>query len=162
VQPRPTAADLDTQLKRIRFAISDMEQAAAGAALAVAMPPAHPSALRALWTGIVVCYARPFTSGHYGRFDRKKYAPSDPDKAALHRDLIDMRDKLWAHNDSDIRSLTPINTSGPPTLYIEQLGEPMSLTEWLAVVSLAYSQIARLKDDAAKVEAHIEAAGAVH
>jgi hypothetical protein len=38
----------------------------------------------------------------------------------------------------------------------------MSATEWLAVVSLAYSQITRLKDDAAKVEARIEAAGAIH
>lgn len=50
-------------------------------------------------TAIAVCYARAFTSSNLYRLSRDEYRPKDPEFAALHDALYELRDIKYAHTD---------------------------------------------------------------
>lgn len=84
------------------LAESDMRQAAAAARHLGAFGGAmHGDAERALWTGMIVSYARPFLpSNKAGVVPDRLATPRDPEQRALHGRLREVRDRIVAHNDA--------------------------------------------------------------
>jgi hypothetical protein len=75
-----------------------MRQAVAAARLLQVTSDVHGA--RALETALVVCYARPFGSNDgIGPLSRETYAPVGTGELTLHKDLLWLRDKAYAHTD---------------------------------------------------------------
>src|SRR5689334_20487336 len=66
--------------------------------LADARTRLDPPIRRVVEAGVVVVYARPFTDGKVGRLG-PKYAPEEQYFKALHKRLLDLRNRLQAHTD---------------------------------------------------------------
>jgi hypothetical protein len=94
------------ELKRLILAEADMKQTEAGARY-IEASTMNEDAHRALQTGVMVCYARPFTRRQgIGPLDRKEWAPGDVEEQALHRSILVLRDKVFAHtDDTDMREI---------------------------------------------------------
>ena len=60
-----------------------------------------------LETGIAVCYARVFTQSSLLRLNPDKYAPTEPELAAAHHELLALRKKRYAHTDKDSGRYAP-------------------------------------------------------
>jgi hypothetical protein len=111
----PQMSRLALQRERFLLAASDMEQCAAAA---VALEQLYETdgentpLIRALETGMVTCYARPFTRTRGGArwLDETKWAPTVP-RDSVHHGLIDLRNKVYAHTDAESG-----RTPGPPIL----------------------------------------------
>jgi hypothetical protein len=58
----------------------------------------EPPVRRVVEAGVVVVYARPFTDGKVGRLGAN-YAPKDTYFKALHKRLLELRNRLQAHTD---------------------------------------------------------------
>jgi hypothetical protein len=102
-------------IRRFRIAESDMRQAAAAARfLDKRGREMHGDAERALETGMVVCYARPFTRNKIGAIPRKLARPGDAAQSALHDALVKRRNDLYAHNE---RLRVVMDTSERATSY---------------------------------------------
>jgi hypothetical protein len=57
---------------------------------------------RVLETGMGVSYGRPFSHNEgVRRLDKNDWAPEDTALRALHYELIDLRNRVWAHTDAD-------------------------------------------------------------
>ncbi|HEU5371532.1 MAG TPA: hypothetical protein VFU51_04000 [Gaiellaceae bacterium] len=89
--------------KRLVLAESDMKQAAAAAAHFVEYgADMNGDAERALITGIIVTYARPFTASRgssLGAIQGRLAEPESPALRHLHAELLQRRNDLFAHND---------------------------------------------------------------
>lgn len=90
-------------MRALLLAASDMEQAIA-AAHALDAEQTDWNLMRALETAIAVCYARAFTKSQSHQLDRAEYEPADPTLAQMHRQLIYLRDQVYAHTDKPNRS----------------------------------------------------------
>jgi hypothetical protein len=106
------------EIDRLRLAASDMRQAAAGprhleGARTGGVSRMNGDAERALETGVIVSYARPFTRHGVGQLDRDLWAPSDERQARLHMALIRLRNIRYAHTDkTELRSTEDVFGEG--------------------------------------------------
>jgi hypothetical protein len=102
---RLTRSHLKAEITRLRIAAVDMQHAARGAAHIAAIRAGkldrmNGDAEEALKTGVVVSYVRPFTSRQgIGPLSKDKWEPVDERQAELHRALIFLRNKRYAHTD---------------------------------------------------------------
>src|SRR2546421_641507 len=81
------------------IAHSDMKQAAAAASY-LREVRMNGDAERALWTGLVITYARPYNGRNkVGPVGGRMGKPDDPALRPLHRNICARRDDLAAHND---------------------------------------------------------------
>jgi len=95
---------------------------------------------RALETGIVVSYARPFTRQGTGQLDEKAFAPDDPRDAKLHRSMIWLRNKLFAHTDvTGLRDTIDVFDTGR----FSESRVSFADDEWPQIVRLAEAQGSR-------------------
>jgi hypothetical protein len=92
---------LARERKRLVLAESDMKQAARGAAHILHHGAAmNSNAERALMTGVIVTYARPFSkTNKIGPVEGKIAQLESPALRPLHDELVDRRSDLFAHND---------------------------------------------------------------
>lgn len=73
----------------------------------------HSDAERALETGVIVSYARPFTRQKIGQLDSELWTPADEDQARIHRALIRLRNIRYAHTDrTELRGTEDVFGSG--------------------------------------------------
>lgn len=88
------------EIRRYRFAQSDMRQAGA-AALLLNEPSVrlNGDVERVLETGLVVTYARPFTAGGVGTLGGKHARPEAEEHRLLHMEMLARRNDLYAHSD---------------------------------------------------------------
>jgi hypothetical protein len=73
--------------------------------------------------GVDVVYARPFTGSKIGELDRSEWAPEHPGFHHLHFELLNLRDKLYAHTEPYTKSGRRIRTrdeSEPPGDYTHE------------------------------------------
>jgi hypothetical protein len=73
--------------------------------------------------GIDVVYARPFTGSKIGELDRSEWAPEVLSLQHLHYELLNLRDKLYAHTERYTKSGRRIRTrdeSEPPGDYTHE------------------------------------------
>src|SRR5712691_9293603 len=91
---------LERERDRFVLAESDMRQVEGAAShLDARGSQMNDGAHRVMWTGLVVTYARPFSPrNRLGVISGRLARPSD-DLRPLHRNLLDRRDDLFAHND---------------------------------------------------------------
>ncbi len=98
------ARNLKGELRRLVLARSDIESADALLVMLVHLRTLRARADRdavalGLWTGALVSYARPFTSGTLSV--APQWRQFDDDRlAVMHATFVRMRDKLFAHNDA--------------------------------------------------------------
>jgi hypothetical protein len=94
---RQTALVLaSTDMKHARAALDALENEHASVHL-----------MRALETAIFVSYARAFTQSSLLQLNTDEFRPVDRNLAGLHDDLLQLRDKAYAHTDKDSgRSIT--------------------------------------------------------
>jgi hypothetical protein len=115
---------------------------------------------RVFETGIVVTYARPFSDQGIGPLDRNKYAPASNDARRLHFNLIDLRNRLYAHTDetnyrwiqegvTDVFGFSPELMGIPHGSAVEIVVELSN--DLAAIAALAAAQAATFRADAAKV-----------
>jgi len=91
---------LRKEIRLLRFAGGDMRQArAAIRALLATTEQDDVDLMLALETGIVVCYARPFTHGEGVGQLGEEWAPEDDHDRAVHDELLVLRDEAGAHTD---------------------------------------------------------------
>jgi len=90
---------LENLHRALLLAASDMVQAEA-AARALEAEHGNLALMRALETGIGVCYARAFTQSPLKSLT-PVYIPTAPEGAQLHAYLRDLRDKVYAHTDKE-------------------------------------------------------------
>jgi hypothetical protein len=115
------------RVRRLKHAASDMRLVAdTAAALIDAREADGPARMfdRVLETGMVVTYARPFLESNnagVGRRDR----PHDADDRALHDELVDLRDRYYAHADHG-----PERTLRNATAMLGQSGRPRFVEQW--------------------------------
>lgn len=111
-------AELDDPLraaKRLVLASQDMSDAAEAAALLTLR-----SGSRILETALAVSYARPWTKATIEPLD-EHWAPTDSWHEELHDHLIDLRSKLYAHNDDEFgaRGIRDVGGHvGAPSLFL--------------------------------------------
>ncbi len=88
----------------------------------------------ALQTGVVVADAQPFTRQGIGRLDKEAWAPPDEVQRKLHEELIDLRNKRFAHTDKgDFRGVEDVFRDGTFAEWTIHLNEGA----WAAVAELA-------------------------
>jgi hypothetical protein len=93
---------LTKEVRRLRFAAGDMRQAQAAIRALLATTEADDvNLMLALETAIAVCYVRPFTPrqgvGQLG----DEWLPEKAAARSLHDQLVDLRDRAYAHTDVD-------------------------------------------------------------
>jgi hypothetical protein len=97
-------ADPERSFHRLLFAAQDMVECRAAIDFLHSRYDVPGHVWRALETGAVVAYARPW--GHrntIGALD-DHWLPSDPKQLALHNALIRDRHRLYAHTDEDVKA----------------------------------------------------------
>ncbi|SRR6266536_2437059 len=115
---------------------------------------------RALETAIAVCYARAFTQSSLHRLDQNEFEPSDPRLAAVHRMLLDHRDKVYAHTDKDggrIASIKLPDVDIGTEVWEQWVPFPRGIVPH--VVALSDAQALRLFQEAADIQRQLEEAG---
>jgi len=90
---------LTKRFHMLLFASSDMWHAEAAAHAWAERDEADP-VFRVLQTGMIVIYARPFSSSNFVQLDGDCYRPDESGLAELHDLLIRMRDRAAAHTDA--------------------------------------------------------------
>jgi hypothetical protein len=96
------AEELGRERARLVRAESDMRQAEAAARHLIAHgAEMNGDAERALVTGMIVTYARCYTTSYgYGQVEGKLATPESPALAVFHKELVERRNDLFAHNDA--------------------------------------------------------------
>lgn len=92
-------ASLQRKVQRYGLAESDMRQAIAGIRVLLE-GDIDGDARRCLETGVVTCYARPFTESRGLGVVRETIPASEAGARVVHQELIDQRRKVYAHNDA--------------------------------------------------------------
>ena len=144
-----TRAHLKAEIERLRIGAADMDHAARGAAHLAAihggsLGQMHADAEEAMATGVVVSYARPFTRRQgIGTLDENAWAPGDEREVDLHRALILLRNRRYAHTDrSDLRGVEDVFGDGN---YSES-SVGIAADAWSRIVGLAESQASRMRE----------------
>jgi hypothetical protein len=88
---------LTPEQERLALAINDMRQAAAAARLLTQQTDLHER--RALETAYSVCCARPWIDSNRGGRLKNKWRPAAGPDRELHKRLLDLRRKTYAHLD---------------------------------------------------------------
>jgi hypothetical protein len=141
------------ELRRFRFAQADMRQAAA-AAEALSRERGDGDLCRALETACVVIYARPFTPPNKVGPLGEEWAPTHPWELALHDELCDKRDQVYAHSDeTPMRDVVDIGeTIGKEhPVYAEQW-QPVNRGMLPTFIRMVWTQEKRFYDAAVEVE----------
>jgi hypothetical protein len=95
-------AEARTLQHALLHASSDMHQVIAACdALEQLEPAEEPNLVRALETAIVVCYCRAFTQSKLRQLDRTFAPPRKTPERELHRNLMTLRKKAYAHTDPE-------------------------------------------------------------
>ncbi len=136
---------LTPEQERLALAINDMRQAAAAARLLNQQADGH--ARRALETAISVCYARPWLPSNLGGKLRDKWRPADAPDRDLHKRLLNLRHKTYAHTDpaGGRKGLAHIE----PAENVLGIGEqwmPLRPGELPAIADLCDRQAARFRE----------------
>lgn len=139
------------------LAASDMDQAAAAARALEAETDYNLA--RALETAIAVCYARAFTQSSLFKLNRDTYEPPDPRLAELHKELFNVRDKVYAHTDKEGgRSATvlvrtsPVELPGTVDFYRQEDWVPMPREVLPVALELFEVQRKRFHNEAGKIQ----------
>lgn len=136
------SAHLRAEIDRLRIAASDMKEAAGGAMhlgeiRAGRLDRMYGFADRALETGVIVSYARPFTRHGIGRLDPALWEPDDEASANLHRELIRLRNVRYAHTDkTDLRGTEDVFGTG----HFSEAWASLSDEAWPRIEALALAQ----------------------
>jgi hypothetical protein len=143
------------ELRRLRLAQSDMAQAATAAE---ALKEEREESIfgRVLETACAVIYARPFTSNNVGRLG-EEWAPTDPQERALHDELCQKRDQVYAHSDeTPMRDVVDIGASigKDHPVYAEQW-HPVNREVLPDFIRMAWGQEKRFYDAAVEVEGQL-------
>jgi hypothetical protein len=136
-----------------------MRQAAAAAAYLLEGPRMNGDAERALETGLVVCYARPYVRARRGAgaIGSRRALPSEPRLRALHDALIDRRNDLYAHNDvTDLRGVEDVYAAlGLGGGRYAEAWRPIDRAQLPEVVALCESQRSTFRALAERIEARL-------
>lgn len=133
---------LTNEIRRLRLAESDMNQAAA-AAQALRTEHLNGDLCRALETAIAVCYARPYGSSNKVGVLGDEWLPEDPGDQALHGALLTRRDQVYAHTDrTDARGIVDVFGDGT---FVEEW-RPLSRDVLPRIITLAARQQARFRE----------------
>jgi hypothetical protein len=122
------------------LAAQDMEDARDAADRLQAAPRVRP-----LETALAVCYARPWTKSSIGQLG-EQWLPEDGEGLKRHRDLIRLRNKLYAHTDDDLgaRGIRDVSGGGKPTFATEW--KPMLEEAVIGARQLAETQRLRFRE----------------
>jgi hypothetical protein len=121
------------ELRRLKLAAADMRLAADAAELLV--DDEYVPAPRIIETGVLVAYARSFTSsgGGWVRF-KEQWTPTDPDELAIHESILKRRDRRHAHTDE----------TGSGRDIVDVFGDGMYSEEWEQLTADSLRKIAGL------------------
>jgi hypothetical protein len=135
---------------RLIIAASDMRQVAEGARyldenkLLSKMPE---EAARVMWTGLVVTYARPYiTSRGLGSVGGKLGKPADLALRTLHKNLLDRRDDLFAHNEAtEHRTVADVTQRNPGHMVVLEWDSERGTTRFVETyVPMEFSVLPRI------------------
>lgn len=148
---------LRKEIRRFRLAQADMEQAAAAAGFLHSRGGGTGSLYRAVETGLVVCYARPFgATNRVGEINKDEWAPDDPELQMVHYRLLERRDQVYAHNDETdargVEDLGPLFGSDFEGVYVEAY-RPIDRERLPQIRELAGQQERRFRAEADKRQA---------
>jgi hypothetical protein len=104
---KPTAAELadpERSFNRLLFAAQDMGECRAAIEFLPTRKEISGDVRRALETGAVVAYARPWGKSNTIGALEDHWLPQEPKQRALHHELIKDRNKLYAHTDEEIKA----------------------------------------------------------
>jgi hypothetical protein len=96
-------ADPERTFNRLLFAAQDMGECRDAVDLLLERDEIPGNVQRALETGAVVAYARPWTKGSIGVLG-DHWLPADPKQRALHDALRSDRNKVYAHTDEEAKA----------------------------------------------------------
>lgn len=96
-------ADPEQSFKRLLFAAQDMGECRDAVDFLLELHEIPGSVQRALETGAVVAYARPWTKCSIGKLG-DHWLPADPKQGALHDALLSDRNKVYAHTDEEAKA----------------------------------------------------------
>lgn len=140
-------------LESLILAAEDMDQALIAAATLRTDTSQDEAWRRSLEAAMAVCYARPFTTGAWRLGAR--YAPKTSPWQDLHRALLALRKKLYAHSDvaSGRSARIVVDANGNPIAYGSNW-LAFDLANLHAVQALCHDRRQRFLDEA--IEIHIQ------
>jgi hypothetical protein len=97
-------ADPERSFNRLVFAVQDMAECRGAIDFLLASYEVPGDARRALETGAVVAYARPWGKSNSIGALGAHWLPADPEQRALHDALIRDRHTLYAHTDEEVKA----------------------------------------------------------
>jgi hypothetical protein len=154
-EPKRTA--IRGTIRRLKAGAADMGQAARGAALLAASSTddrggrMDRGARTALAGGVVLAYARPFTTGDgNGALKAGAWTPSDPAQARLHKRLIRSRNERY-------RPSAPADPRGSSSAAAGWFAPVNTARSWLRVSELAELQGERMQELAGALENELDA-----
>jgi hypothetical protein len=157
-----TRAHLEAEIGRLRIGAADMDHAAGGAGFLAAIREGQTGRINgdadeALMTGVVVSYARPFTRRQgIGALDEGAWAPDDDAQRRLHRALILLRNRRYAHTDkTDLRGIEDVFGDGSYSEWSVGIADDA----WARIAELASAQALRMRDLAGRLEDTLRSVG---
>jgi hypothetical protein len=161
----PSLRELFREYQSLRFAESGWLDAQAAAVRLVGSEEVGDVFLRrVLETGMGVSYGRPFSHNEgVRRLDRDHWAPAEAALRALHYELIDLRNRVWAHTDADshhrlVRFIEEHEVPGRDEGFWAVQWPAPTTEELPLVLSLLERQISRANTEARAVGQRLEAA----
>jgi hypothetical protein len=107
-------------------------------------------------TALVISYARPFTKSYGWPSFPSDLAQLDQDNLRLHKQLIDLRNKVYAHSDSQYHKVEPFRIGSQSIAHI--LGEPfyrLTRAECEQIISMIDTILNRLRPQLAQMSLEI-------
>jgi hypothetical protein len=151
-------AGLEKLIESLLLAAEDMDQATAAATRLREDTSNDAAWRRALETAMAVSYMRPFTTGAWKL--PGKYVPKAAPEKDLHRDLKDLRNRVYAHSDEASgrsASMTTKATSGDiVTIEYRSAWLAFRVENLPAVLALFHEQRERFRTDAAAIHVELE------
>jgi hypothetical protein len=145
-----TSLTLTREQERLALALGDMRQAAAAAGLLDRQLDVHGRhaqldihARRALETAISTCYARPWIDSKNTGKLKKKWLPSAHSDRAIHKRLLKLRRKTYAHTDPAGGRKALVQLGPDNVLGIGEEWIPLRRAELPAIADLCDRQAAR-------------------
>jgi hypothetical protein len=139
-----------TEVELLALAASDMKQCAAAARLLVKRSDVNER--RSLETAIAISYARAFSKRSFGKLDDKTRRPHDDVGQRLHKRLIKMRNRVYAHLDQDRSGLVTIALDDDSFIRSVGVGEqwkPIARPDLPLIVEMCEEQAGRFAEAAA-------------
>ena len=136
-------ADLPRSIARLIFAAQDMAESSAAAAYLLERNDLSGDVRRALETAVPVAYARPWGKSNTIGGLESHWLPKRPDYQSLHTELINVRNKVYAHTDEEIaaRGIEDVSAmAGVPGPFYVPAWHPLNPDLLPAIAELAKSQ----------------------